>query len=66
MEHRSCSVNDNTVRTLSKEARDRLIERQMKKGHEAHLWMEVGMWDGHLWYCGEIYLKKRKSDAKTT
>lgn len=48
------------VKTLSKEARDRLIERQMKKDHVARLWMEVGMWDGQLWYCGEIYPKRKK------
>lgn len=48
------------IKTLSKEARDRLIERKMKKDHEARLWMEIGMWDGRLWYCGEIYPKVRK------
>lgn len=54
---------DEVIRTLNKDARDRLIERRMKKGHEARLWMTVGMWDGRLWYCGQIYLKRRKSDA---
>jgi len=49
------------VRTTDKEARDRLIERQLKKGFRCRKWMEVGMWDGLLWYCGEIYPLVKKS-----